>query len=478
MRNLLLRIWHSPTLMTWGSMASRLLGLTLVLPLVLVRFAPAEVAVWQLFSTLITLMLILDFGLSPTFSRMLSYALGGASVQDLLNIRQSKPKTDASVQDTRETVQHVYATLQWLYARLGLGIVVLAAAAGSWALIKPISQLTDPSSGWVAWAIVVVSLMGAVWGNAYAAALQGVNEIASLRRWEIAASVGQIACSFAVVALGGGLVVLVLSTQAWAVFNMWRNRRLLHRLRPELAQVRSAPHPGVMAALWPAAWRSGVGVLMSQGLIQLSGLAYGQMAAVADVASYLLALRIITTVSQFSQAPFYSKLPTLNMCYARKDIAEQLRVAQKGMLMASAVFTAGTLAAGLLAQPLLTLIHSKVQFASPSMWLLLSLAFFVERVGAMHIQLYSVTNHIVWHIANGLTGSAMLGLAWLLYPRLGIAAFPVAMLIAYSLLYTAYAMFLTSRTFKFNLLAFEARASLPFALIQLVGGGMIYLAYR
>ena len=37
-----------------------------------------------------------------------------------------------------------------------------------------------------------------------------------------------------------------------------------------------------------------------------------------------------------------------------------------------------------------------------------------ERVGALHIQLYSMTNHIVWHIANGVTGILLIVLAALI----------------------------------------------------------------
>lgn len=462
--------------MTWGSLASRLLSVTLVLPLVLVKFSAPEVAVWQLFATLITLMLILDFGLSPTFSRMLSYAQGGARLSDLQSMAQRKGQ--GSQAPDPETVQAVYGTLLSLYTRLGVGSVLLAGSAGTWALLSPMAQLADPDAGWMAWAVVVCSLLGAIWGNAYASALQGLNQIASFRRWEILASLGQIACSFVVLTLDGGLLALIISSQAWAIFNAWRNRRLLLSIRPDLARVRAQAHPQVTAALWPAAWRSGVGVMMSQGIIQASGIVYGQLAAAADVAAYLLALRIITTISQFSQAPFYSKLPTLGMLYTQGDTSEQLRVAQRSMLMASAVFTAGTMVVAVTAQPLLDMINSKVLFVSAGVWLLLAWAFFIERVGAMHIQLYSLTNHIVWHIANGITGMAMLGLGWLLFPNWGLAAFPAAMLLAYGLLYTTYAMFLTSRAFKFTLWRFEARASLPFALLQLVGGALTYLVLR
>jgi hypothetical protein len=476
MKALLLRLWHSPTLMTWGSLASRLLGLMLVLPLVFVRFPAPDVAVWQLFATLLTLLLILDFGLSPTFSRMISYAVGGARIHDLANM--AKPALERQNDADPATILAVYASMRWLYARLILGMAVLISVGGSLALKNTISQMDDPMLGWSAWLVVLATSMASVWANAYSSAIQGFNQIATLRRWEILTSLGQIGSSFLVLSLGGNLLHLIAVSQAWVVFGMWRNRKLLLHIYPALAQAPKQADPLVLKALWPATWRSGLGILMSQGIIQLSGIAYGQLASAAELASYLFALRVITTISQFSQAPFYSKLPTLGVCFARGETTEQLRIASKGMRLASWVLVAGTLGVALCMEPALQLIHSKVQFVSPALWALMSWAFFIERVGAMHIQLYSLTNHIIWHIANGVTGTVMLILAWLLYPEFGIAAFPAAMLSSYALIYTAYAMYKTSTTFKFNLFTFECKASLPAAAVLLSASGLLALYAR
>jgi len=85
---------------------------------------------------------------------------------------------------------------------------------------------------------------------------------------------------------------------------------------------------------------------------------------------------------------------------------------------------------------------------------------------------------IVWHIANGVTGGIMLALAYGLYPSQGIAAFPMAMLAAYSLFYTVFAMYKTSTTYKLSLLKFESGASLPPAIAQLLVMGGLLISQR
>jgi hypothetical protein len=478
MKSLALRLWHSPTFTTWGSMAARLLSVALVLPLVLVKLPTPDIAVWQLLATLLTLQLILDFGLAPTFARMISYALGGARLSDLQVMADSTRRPQGQREADSQTIAAIFGTLQWLYTRFGLTVLGVMAIGGTWALLKPVAQMEDPAYGWAAWGVVLLTSVASVWANAYSSAIQGFNEVAVLRRWEILTSLGQIGSAFLTLTLGGGLFGLICVMQAWVVFNMWRNQRLLKHIRPELSKAPSRAHPLVLSALWPATWRSGVGILMSQGIIQASGVVYSQLASAAEVASYLLALRVITTISQFSQAPFYSKLPQMAVLYTQHKQEHMLQLARRGMALASWVLTLGTVAVAFTIQPALAFIGSKVSFVSPTLWCLVSIAFFIERVGAMHIQLYSVTNHIVWHIANGITGIAMLLMAVALYPSQGVAGFPIAMILAYGLFYTVFAMYKTTGAFKFSLLRFESQASLLPAVLQvLVAGGLFLLSH-
>lgn len=457
--------------MTWGSLSTRLLSITLVLPLALVKFSPAEIVIWQLFATLSVLLLLLDFGLAPTFSRMLAYANGGASIADLASMQEKRKQTTTSTNP--QTLLTVYGTLRWLYLRFGLVTTILLGIGGTFALLKPMSELPDASDAWLAWAVAVSTSLAAIWAQVFGSALQGLNQIAVMRRWQILTSTGQMASSFLVLLLDGGLLTLVISNQVWLVFNTWRLRRLLYSMRPELAKAPSTPNPEVTGILWPAAWRSGVGILMSNGIIQLSGVLYSQVAPAAEVAAYLLALRIMTVIKEFCAAPFYSKLPRLAELQASGQRDEQLQLARRGMSWSLWVYALGTVAVTFGLPIALELTGSQTQFVSALFWCVMSLAFFAERVGALHIQLYSLTNHIVWHIANGVTGVLMMGLAVAFYLWQGAIGLPLAMLVANLAFYCVYATWHSSRAFDFGAIAFQRNTSLGPLLFL---GGMSLIA--
>jgi uncharacterized membrane protein YdcZ (DUF606 family) len=255
----------------------------------------------------------------------------------------------------------------------------------------------------------------------------------------------------------------VAAHQGWQFFNVVRNRWLAHahdngRLHKFDRRPKSQP---VLDAVWPSTWRSGVGIFLSYGLVQASGIFYAQVGSTAGVASYLLALRLITAVSQFSQAPFYSKIPQLARLFAEDKQGELLEIAKRGMFLSHWSYLLGFLGLGLLGGPILNCIGSNAEFPSSHLWILMGLGFFAERYGAMHIQLYSSTNHIIWHIANGVTGTIYLVFSLLLFPHLGVYAFPIAMLLGYLGFYSWYAALHSYRYFQLRFMPFESRVSLP-----------------
>jgi hypothetical protein len=467
MKSFAVRLWNSPTITSWGSLAVRMSSAVVILPMALVKFSPGEIAVWQLFSTLFFIILLLDFGLSPTFVRMLAFSRGGATLSEMTDMRSRKPKAES--QPNSDTAAEIFATLRWIYPRLSLFILILFSILGTYSLQHPIAQTSNPATTWLAWTCVLVASSIGFWGNAYGAALQGMNSIALLRRWEVATGLAQIISSFIVLISGGGLLALVISYQFWVIFNALRNRQLLKKMHPELFKLPATHNRAVLRVIWPATWRSGVGVLMGQGIIQASGVAYSQMGSPAEVASYLLALRFMTMISQFAQVPFYAKLPLLAELHASGQTERQRSIAQGGMQKAHWIFIAGASGIALAAQPLLSLIGSQTPFVSSSIWTLMTLAFLAERFGAMHLQLYSLSNHIVWHIANGVTGLLMIVIYFISASILHGMAFPVAMLTAYSLFYCIYSARLSYKTFGLTFRNFEIRTSLaPIAVLCLL----------
>jgi O-antigen/teichoic acid export membrane protein len=321
-----------------------------------------------------------------------------------------------------------------------------------------LAALPEPSVGWISWALVYANTVLVFQGNFFSTWLQGTNQIALLRRWETFTSLGAIFTSFMLLKLGAGLLPLVAATQVWAALGVARNAWLAFQvLDGRLRNLRAARYcADVFGAVWPSAWRAGIGVAMSQGVTQCSGLIYAQLGESQSVASYLLALRLQVTLASMANAPFASKLPLLSRWWAEGSKDRIVAAARRAMSLTLWAVVVPLVGLGVLGPLLLKWIGSRTSFPDPWVWWLLGAATFAERYGAMHLQLYSLSNRIVWHVANGVGGALAIGTAAAMFPQLGVAALPLGMLLGNLLFYCPYSAKLSHRQFDLSWRTFDA----------------------
>lgn len=464
-KSVLVRVWGSPTFMTWGSLLSKSLSLVIVLPLLLTRFQAPEIALWYLLMSILALQSVVDAGFSPTFSRVIAYIKGGVKIDDL----ESPTKSGTGILDPRDLNQ-VYSTMKKVYFRLGFIWTGLLLILGTLALRKPIHAVQDPRSAWIAWAVILSVSSISFQAERYSAYLQGLNYIALLRRWETVAAVGGIVTSFMVLLLGGNLLGLVVANQAWQLFNVARNRWLARSVEGGIMRSfdKEPLNKAVFAITWHSAWRSGLGLLLGYGATQASGIIYAQVGDTADVASYLLGLRFMQVLAAFSYAPFMSKIPYFARLYAEGRMDDLVCIAQRGMRLTYWSYVAAFSGIAILVEPFLKTIGSHASFPNPLLWTFMGMATFVERFGAMHLQLYSTTNRIIWHIANGVSGVIYLAVSIALVGAIGAYSFPIGSLAASLGFYCWYSAIHSYNTFGLSPLTFEKECFVAPFLVLIV----------
>ena len=454
--------------MTWGNLLIRTLGLVLLMPMVLTKLPDNEVIVWYLFSSLMALQQIVDMGFLQTFSRLISYGMGGARIGDMTAIRDINTNKEMQTEPDWTTIRCIDQVMFRTYKKITLTAACLGASLGTWVLSGPIGNTSNTTAAWLSWIMVLLSSCWMLYGNYYAAYLQGINEIARVQRWQMITALLATLIATLALAIGGGLFWTITGYQAILGINVLINIYLKSQsgVKKDCACIPAEDVQSIWIVVWPNAVRTGVGVLMSAGLIQLSGIVYAQFGHAKSVASYLLGLQLIRAICSFSQPPFYTKLPVFARLYAGNRKDEIISLAKDGMRKAYLVFTTGFFLVGWFSDSLLTLMHSNVQFPNMMLWSLLGFGLFFERFGAMHIQLYSITNHIVWHIANGVTGVTMLFFSITLFPFIEVYAFPMALVIGYIGFYAWYCSGYSYRAFNLGFFSYERTVMLPWLAVM------------
>jgi O-antigen/teichoic acid export membrane protein len=361
-----------------------------------------------------------------------------------------------------------------IYLRLAICTFIFFAIFGSLFLMKPISLTEVPMESWGAWGFILIINSFSIFGNQYSDFLQGANKIAIFRRWEMLSNILSIFSSLIVLLFDGGLLGLVLASQGWRILNIIRNYYLSCFVHD--GKYKRFIHSGfdldVWNVVWPAAWRSGLGVIFSVGVVQSSGIIFAQFGEINAVASYLLGLRIINVISEFSRAPFYTKIPQLSQAWIKGDKDLTITIANKSMFKVCWIFAISVVGCGFVSPYLLSFINSNTVFPNQLLWGVMAIAFYLERVGAMHIQLYSTSNKIIWHVVNGITGCITLVALFLLIPTYGVLAYPMAMVIS-SLLFSLWvSMYKSYNLLELSFSTFDMKISLPpflFILSFLIG---------
>ena len=466
---MLKKFWHSASLMTWAALAVRLGGFAILLPLVLAYFSANEVTLWLLFSAIASFQLVADFGFGQTFSREISYGFVGRSLvdSDHSSINQLSSAEENISEPNWNSIQSAIAVMLWLYLRFALLSVLFFGLFGTWAAIAPIENSDHPNLAWISWIIVLISTAVSIYGTSYASFLVGANRIDLQKRWEALVGCLSLLVQVMVLIAGGGLLGLVLAAQLGLIVQILVNRSLCIRIsNGKFKNNNNYLDKRLLSAMWPAAWRTAIGSIMAMGMTRGMSIAMANLLVAAEAAAVLLALRIIQTISQISNVPFYTKIPELNRIRANRKISLLSKESAKFMQFSLFLFVIGAILVDLVVRQFLAYIGSETQFPDHLFWSTLMLAIFAERFGAMHIQLLLTSNKAIAHVANGVAGVICIISMFVFFSIIGVLAVPLSLLIAYTGFYAWYSVAPALRSMQgISFLKFETSAALMPAII-------------
>lgn len=305
----MIKVLNSPTIMTWASFLSRSLGLLLVTPILVTKFSSAEIALWYLFSSAIIFQGLAYTGFGSTFVRMIAFGFAGASLDDLNT-------GDAIHNDNTpnwNTIEKVMQSMIYLFIRL-VGVLLLLSLIASFFLIEPIAVTGNIFHNWIAWAVIIFVSVLFLFGNIYTVFLEGINEIALVRKWDAIFGLIGVISNFLTIYFTESLLFLVISAQFWFLIAVPRNRLLCISIHNGIFgkfSLKPFKDKKVWNATWDSSWKSFLGTSMSLGSAQLSNFLIAQNTSSELLASYLFGYNLLNQINSFSRAPFYSKLPFL-----------------------------------------------------------------------------------------------------------------------------------------------------------------------
>ena len=302
------RIWNSPTFMTWFNKSAVILKAVILLPLLLIRFDDVELSCWLLFATFSFFSSVLATQTSATCSRMLSMAVGGA--KDLSPYKE-KSSNETSRKPNWPLIKDLSGTIKFINIIIALAGMFLVIFLGYGSFKAILSDYFAPNQIWLSlWVFAGGQFLTQAFRH-YWIVLRGFNQVALAGRWAALVSIVCTGVSVITIICGGKILSLVIIQQIFFVLEIIILRNLVNRYVSK--RFKNYPLPRFNKKIfwwaWTPVWKGVVQVLSNRGSLRIGVLVLTNALTPSELASILLAVRLLDLIDDFSTAPIFSHIP-------------------------------------------------------------------------------------------------------------------------------------------------------------------------
>lgn len=339
-------------------------------PLIVTRFDEAEIAAWYLFSSLLFFNQLLVARVGITFSRMIAFAMGGASDLSPINF-EGKARGDGK--PNWAALERAFSTLSTLQTALAVVAILFMTVGGLFVLPNLVNGTPSESSVFWAFSVFVfTSLITSIFAR-YQVALKGMNHVSLINRWQMLMNLLSVIAGSISLLVAPSILTLTICMQVFLLLGCVVSRFLL--MRVEGGVISRFSQEGfdfeVFGWAWPPLWKGFIIQLADSGAIQIGAIAFSRIGNLSDVASYLFTLRLVQSAVNISRAPLGSIQPRFGKLIASGEISK-LRALNRTRINISQCILGGFLLLLILfGDPALSLLNANVQLMHGAPLLLL-----------------------------------------------------------------------------------------------------------
>jgi len=417
----------SNSLTTWISLLAKIGLNAAIIPIVAHKLDLIEANLWLMLITIFSITMVFDFGLTPTISRYVSYALN------------DKAKIKSPNNINTYTMEDVICVIKVTYNILGLASFLVSLQVMYWLLETKIGKLNQPLDGYYAILFMSIAIGVTLNGGGAIAYLQGKSKIYVYRNIESLATISTIIILLVVVEFFSSLMIVAAIYSAGQIIALSWIGYIARSDQTKLNIENNSYKKIILQEIIGVSWKSGLGIASTYIAIQSIGIIVSLLATPEEGNFFLLAQRIMQAVASLGNVPFYVTLPKLAEAYIQNN-RQYIFESTKKTILQSNILTAASLTiigyCWLNFEKIAPIGFSLRAFEFSSVpWFYLCVALIIERAGAMYLQIYTLSNIVIWHKLNSLSSVVMLAGMPILYKYMGVEGLPASIIISYLLIY-------------------------------------------
>ena len=407
-----------------GTAVSLLINV-IILPFVLIYLDDNSVGLYYVFTSVSSIVTLVDFGFSPSFARSIAYAWSGAK-----SLVSFGSETNVQQEPNYDLMCDVVTSCRYIYTALSLFTLMVTGSLGTF-YIRSITANFSGALHMMAWYVYVIAIVINVLFGYYAVLLRGIGAIEKVNKATVIARVIQIFICIIAMMCGIGLLGVAIAYLVYGyVFRVlairWFNNttRLDQRKKEKAGGKIYDQLDGVkeaIKAIWPNAWRDGLVTVSNFVLTQASTIISSIYLTLYETGVYSLCVQLVAAVATIACTLNTTYQPSLQSASVNKDVERQKSYISIIVLSMIALFTIGMIALLTIGRPIITFLKPSYGMSVP----VLLLAGFYQLVLAYrncYCSYLSTTNRLIYTKSFVISAGVCIALSYLFTGifRLGI----------------------------------------------------------
>ena len=412
------------------------LGSQIILLPILVRcLEPDVLGLWYIFVSIGSIVILFDFGFTPTIARTVAYCWSGAIELNKTDVTSINKKNETNY----ELLYFVIKTCKILYFLIASLALIIMISLGTW-YIKSISNDMFTTEIFISWVVYTISIFFNLYIGYYSVALIGIGDISRQSRANVISKLSflfigalglifsESILSLAVANLISGFMMRFLS--AYFFYN-------LHNIKGKFKQIVFSDRYSVkyvFCNMWHNAWRDGFVSITVYLTTQANTLLCASFLSLAETGIYAFCLQIVTAMANIAGGLYNSCMPALQSAYINKDKVLPKKLFSMAIFGFYFIFISGSIIFVLIGIPIVYFIKESFEI-NTILFILLALNMFLiqrHRISASFIANMNKLPYVKSFIFYGML-SLLMSYIFMKYFGLGIYALVVLPLIVQSL---------------------------------------------
>ena len=380
----------------------------LLLPFILNKMSAETVGIWNIFQTITSLVMLLDFGFRPSFGRNISYIFSGVKTLqvDGVDVTQSRDVDYSLLKGTLKAMRIFY---RWIALVVMLVLMTAGSAYYAYILRKYSGDITD---AWIAWFLLIGINCYNLYTMYYEALLFGKGYVKRSQQITIVAQLIYILVAIGMIYLGCGLTAIVGAQLLATIIRRILTYRVFFtkELCNQLERVDEQDWRMVLRAIYPNAIKVGL-THVGGFLINKSSILCGTLfLSLEQVACYGITLQVMEVLARCGAVTYQSYTPRVAQCRAEADMKQLARYYRYSIVSLLGVFLlGGSLWLGI-GNELLQWIGSETRFVPNIMLCAMLLFSLLEQNHAISAGFIMADNKIPFFIPSLLSGAGTIAL--------------------------------------------------------------------